>query len=210
MKPRKEPATTIRDDTSDRHTSKYENQNLIHRLVLGRFLNRVAAIIESLEIVGETLDFGCGEAYFWEQMRQRGISPAHLIGIDLRQDALIKARQAFPSYDFLEQDLLTWNTANKFELVIASQVMEHLRNPNLYLEKLVSISDKYLLLTVPWEPFFRLSNLTRGRDILRLGNHPEHVNLWGASQFERLVKNHANIIKSETIFPFLIVVAKPR
>jgi hypothetical protein len=64
-----------------------------------------------------------------------------------------------------------------------------------------------MLLTVPWEPWFRLMNLLRGRDITRLGNHPEHINQWSIRQFESLVAKYAYIQKTQTVFPFMIVIA---
>jgi hypothetical protein len=91
---------------------------------------------------------------------------------------------------------------------VASQVLEHLPEPEIFLERLAAFSNKHLLLTVPWEPWFRTINLIRGRDIKRLGNHPEHINLWGLRGFERLVSKYATVEKAYTVFPFIVVVAK--
>ncbi|MCG8312562.1 MAG: class I SAM-dependent methyltransferase [Pseudomonadales bacterium] len=200
--------TTIRDDSSARHSKKYANSNFIHQLVLGRFLDAVAAELEELG-KGSVLDFGCGEAFFWQEMKKRNVTVGALTGIDLRVDALAIAQQNHPESRFLEKDLLTWEPDIKPDLVVASQVLEHLPGPEQFLKKLVSITGDKLLLTVPWEPFFMLSNLARGRDILRFGNHPEHINLWGAKGFNRFVSKHAKIVKSVAIFPFLMVVAEP-
>ncbi|EKD82686.1 MAG: hypothetical protein ACD_39C01154G0004 [uncultured bacterium] len=201
--------TTIRSDTTERHIRKYANQNFLHQFVLGRFLDAVAAEIRVLGR-GKVLDFGCGEGFFWQEMERRGLGHLDVTGIDLRSDALEKAEQLFPDYHFIKQDLLTWEPGEKFDLVIASQVLEHLPEPGLFLDKLVSLTRGYLLLTVPWEPFFRISNLLRGRDIWRLGNHPEHINLWGARKFASFVSSHAEIVKSRRVFPFQLIVCRPK
>jgi 2-polyprenyl-3-methyl-5-hydroxy-6-metoxy-1,4-benzoquinol methylase len=201
---------TVREDTEARHRAKYSNKSLVHQLLLGRFLDAVAARLETLQMA-EALDFGCGEALFWQEMQARGIHMNALTGIDLRADALAQAGAQFPEYRFLETDLLSWEPDHPFDLVIASQVLEHIPEPGPILNKLVQICspEGELLLTVPWEPFFRIGNLARGRDIRRLGNHPEHVNHWGVGSFRRFIEPHAQIIEADAIFPFLLIRARP-
>jgi 2-polyprenyl-3-methyl-5-hydroxy-6-metoxy-1,4-benzoquinol methylase len=201
--------TTINKDTTSRHINKYENQNLIHRMVLGRFLDAMAEEIKSAE-KSEILDFGCGEGFFWKEMMHRGLDVENLTGIDLRDDALATAKSWFPQHEFLKQDLLDWSIGKKFDLVIASEVLEHLPAPELFLKKLLEMTSGKLLLSVPWEPFFRLANFLRGRDLLSLGNHPEHINHWGVRSFSRFVSRYAEIIKFYHVFPFLIVVCRPK
>ncbi|MCP4599785.1 MAG: class I SAM-dependent methyltransferase [Proteobacteria bacterium] len=199
---------TIRDDTGKRHRHKYENPNIIHQLVLGRFIDSVAKEIKSLPR-SRTLDFGCGEGFFLRELKQRGVYFDDFLGIDLREDALTDAKTLLPEYSFKRADLLTWNhPEHYFDLVIASQVLEHLPSPEVFLKKLIRLTNQYLLLTVPWEPWFRLTNLLRGRDLSRLGNHPEHINHWGVSRFTKFLEAHATIVKLYTVFPFIIAVVK--
>lgn len=209
-----EPNTenTLREDTSERHSKKYQNTNLIHQLVLGRFLDSCAKDIKAFE-EQKALDFGCGEAFFWQEMANRGVSMKNLTGMDLRDDALTIARENFPQHSFIKQDLLQTDTdKQQYDIVIASQVLEHLPRPEHFIQQLVKLCspEGHLLLTVPWEPFFMLSNLARGRDILRLGNHPEHINLWSARGFKNFVSPYAEIIHSKTVFPFQLILAKPK
>jgi trans-aconitate methyltransferase len=203
--------TTIRDDTGERHRRKYENSNVVHQLVLGRFLDAIAAEIRGIVSSrrARTLDFGCGEGFFLRELKRRGVRFDDLVGIDLREDALCEARERLPEYRFERADLLRWDEPEGgFDLVIASQVLEHLPNPEVFLKKLVFLTCGLLCLTVPWEPWFRTTNLLRGRDILRLGNHPEHVNRWGVKSFLNFVSTQADIVKVFTVFPFIIVIAK--
>jgi len=198
---------TIRHDTSQRHRDKYANKNIVHQLLLGRFLDAMAEEIRQLD-TGDILDFGCGEALFWQQMQERRLEPQNLTGMDLRGDALEHAHSILPQHRFIKQDILSWQPEKPYDLVIASQVLEHLPEPGKFLDKLVSLSCGHVLLSVPWEPFFRLANLARGRDILRLGNHPEHINSWGARTFTQFVEQHARIVRTRQVFPFLIVVCQ--
>lgn len=198
---------TIRDDTAARHLHKYANRNVFHRLTLNRFFDEVIHEIRQIQ-PESVLEFGCGEGLFLREVEKRGLGFESFLGLDLRRDAIEMAKELHPGHTFFEGDLLGWDCPEKyFDLVIASQVLEHLPQPERYLEPLVACSGKYLLLTVPWEPWFRMMNLLRGRDLGRLGNHPEHINRWGVGQFERFVAPYANIIRTRTVFPFIIIIA---
>ena len=196
-------------DTATPHRLKYENKNPIQRFVLARFFDAVAKEVRAIQ-PDNVLDFGTGEGYFLEQLKERGVTFKSLVGIDLREDALNRARLINPSYEFIKVDLFDWNVGHKsFDLVIASEVLEHLNDPSRFLERLSFLSRGHLLLTVPLEPWFRLMNLLRCRNIRRFGNHPEHINHWGYGEFMKFVSTYVNITKSYIVFPFIIVVAEP-
>lgn len=200
--------TTIHNDTAKRHIGKYSNTGFFHNYVLSRFFDTVLEEIKKIS-PQKTLEFGCGEGLFLLELKKRGYHFPDLVGIDLREDALQHAAKLHPEYTFLQQDLLDWDIKpSTFDLVIASQVLEHLVDVHVFLEKLIEFGNSYFLFTVPWEPFFRLSNLIRGRDIMRLGNHPEHCNLWNKKTFSSLISNYIDITSLYTVFPFIICVGK--
>jgi 2-polyprenyl-3-methyl-5-hydroxy-6-metoxy-1,4-benzoquinol methylase len=201
--------TTIRHDTTARHVRKYESQNPVQRWLLERFHRKVRAWIDEVR-PRRVLDFGCGEAYFWEAMGRLGPLP-DVVGIDLREDALDAARARMPGLTFVRQDLFAFDPGEEgFDLVVAIETLEHLYEPGRVLARLCQLSRGHLLLTVPHEPFFQLSNLLRGRDLSRLGNHPEHVQRWTRRGFERFVSPLVRAERVETTFPFTLVLGRPR
>jgi 2-polyprenyl-3-methyl-5-hydroxy-6-metoxy-1,4-benzoquinol methylase len=204
-----EKFSTIRHDTTERHVRKYSSRNPIQWFALRRFFDRIAAELNSLQ--PETvLEFGCGEGLFLKEIRERGIVLDDYVGLDLREDALASARSLHPNGRFERVDLFQWSApVGGFDLVIASQVLEHLPDPGRALNRLVELCSGQLLLTVPQEPWFRVLNLLRGRDLCRLGNHPEHVNLWTFPRFRNFVADHAEVVHAYRVFPFTVVVARP-
>jgi len=203
-------ATTIRADTTQRHLAKYSNRNPLHRLALGHFLDRVAQEIRRIA-PRSVLEFGCGEGLLLQALETRGVRLQDYTGIDLRADAIAAARLLHPQRRFERADLFDWpGVPGGYDLVIASQVLEHLPEPGPALECLTGFTARWLLLTVPDEPWFRLLNFLRGRDLRRLGNHPEHVNLWSLASFRSFVGQRADIARSYRAFPFSVVVARPR
>ena len=201
---------TIRDDTAKRHLHKYTNTNPLHRATLGRFFDRLTSVLQ--ELAPRTVfEFGCGEGLLLRELKARGFSCTDLVGIDLRAQALADARSLHPEWRFDCVDLFQWTPKHpKFELVLASQVLEHIPNPEPILKRLIELTERHLVLTVPCEPWFQLLNLLRGRDLLRLGNHPEHVNRWSKAEFVKFVSQHVTVVSAEVVFPFTVVVAKPK
>lgn len=201
--------TTIREDTSLRHVHKYANKNPIHRLALGRFYDAMAKEIGILN-PESVLDFGCGEGFLVDQLAERNVTLANYCGVDLREDALTAARTRHADVEFVNANIFDWpNDERQFDLVIASEVMEHLIEPETFLPRLASLAKSHVLLTVPHEPWFQISNLVRGRDFIRLGNHPEHINHWNLKTFQDFVSNDLKVVKAFTVFPFVYVLAQP-
>lgn len=142
---------------------------------------------------------------------KRGVALDGYLGVDLRAPAIAEARARHPQHVFREADVFSFPPdGQRFDLVLASQVLEHLPAPERFLTRLVALCSDKLLLTVPHEPWFRLANLARGRDITRLGNHPEHVNHWDPQSFAGFVDAHAAVERCWTAFPFVLLLARPR
>ena len=68
-----------------------------------------------------------------------------------------------------------------------------------------------LVVSVPWEPWFRLGNLGRGKNIARWGNDPEHVQAFTPARLTRALSAHFEQVRVVRAFPWLIAEAsRPR
>jgi hypothetical protein len=63
--------------------------------------------------------------------------------------------------------------------------------------------------SVPWEPYFRLGNLCRGKDVGRWGNNPEHVQQFRPSTLRVLLGRHFGEARISPCFPWIVAVATP-
>jgi trans-aconitate methyltransferase len=190
---------------------KYDNKNKFHQFMLRRFLDSVHREIKSLSPLS-ILDFGCGEGFFWKAMLDRGMpKKCQVTGIDIRDDALTIARELCPEFSFVNTDLfdLIPGKAN-YDLVMAIEVLEHLAEPYSYLQHLSRLSLKNLILTVPHEPWFRLMNFLRGRNLSRWGDHPEHINHWSVSGFGTWAGEFLIIDRLYGVFPWVILVGSKK
>lgn len=189
-----------------RHINKYENKNIIHQFLINRFFDNFAELLTQRRYKN-ILEIGCAEGYLLDKLLQRGIKIDSYCGIDIREESITEANKTFPQFNFKVQDFNDLSPGHeKFDLIICSQVLEHLTNPQECLNKIKQISapDTQIILSVPWEPWFRLGNLARGRDISRLGNHPEHIQQWTAKGFKNYVNATLKVREFKTSFPFTL------
>lgn len=192
---------------STTNQQKFLNQTPIQLKLVGQFHKKFMKVLSGLS--PETiLELGCGEGYLLSKIHEQmpGVSK---LGLDNLPQALEEGHRLFPDLKLEIGDIYHIAHADKsWDVVIASEVLEHLDEPLKALEELRRVAQRYVILTVPHEPWFRLGNLARGRNIKRFGNHPEHLNLWSRKSFVRFVSQRMTVQMVKGAFPWTIVVAK--
>lgn len=129
-------------------------------------------------------------------------------GVELDREALERARARNPGSLLLQGDLYALGLRSRaYDLVLCLEVLEHLPEPERALAELRRVSRAGVILSVPHEPFFRLGNVLRGKNLGRLGDPPDHVQHWGKGAFEAFCARHLRVDRTVGAFPWLIVVA---
>ncbi|HVE68494.1 MAG TPA: class I SAM-dependent methyltransferase [Solirubrobacteraceae bacterium] len=149
------------------------------------------------------LDAGCGDGHVTEWLHRglhRGLPGARISGVDVSADALARARGRVPAAELGVADVhdLPYGEG-EFDLVVCTQVLEHVADPRAALDELRRVSRARVLVTVPHEPWFRAGNLLRGRHLGRLGSTPGHRWTWTRAGFRRLVGADARRL---SLFPW--------
>jgi SAM-dependent methyltransferase len=186
---------------------KYTNTNPIHQFFLKRFLDSLFNEIRGFN-PKTILDFGCGEGFFLKAMHDRGLGNIdQILGVDIRKEAIVRARKILPQFEFQNIDIFDLESKNNnFDLVMAIETLEHLNRPEKYVQHLITLSKKYVIFTVPHEPWFCLVNFLRGRNISRLGNNPDHINHWSLGSFSRFISIYAETKTIYSAFPWIVFV----
>jgi SAM-dependent methyltransferase len=86
------------------------------------------------------LDVGCGKAELAHDLAER--SHAHVTGIDVNRDALAFARSRFASdrLELVEADARTWDPGRDFDVVVLSNVLEHIEDRVGLLRRLATVT----------------------------------------------------------------------
>jgi SAM-dependent methyltransferase len=97
------------------------------------------------------IDIGCGDGYLLHQMYKQ-CPDAQLYGLDLTQGRIKTTKQNVPTSFLLRGDVIHLPFPdNAFDVVVCSELLEHLTNYKEAIDELVRITKKKLILTVPNE-----------------------------------------------------------
>lgn len=187
---------------------KHANSNPVQKYLIGNFYKNVYSMLKPLRSV-KILDVGCGEGFTLKKLEEKRIGKT-LVGVDNTATAIKIGRNIYPHLDLRKGDIYKLDFPdNEFDLVLCTEVLEHLKDPKAAVEELKRVSRKYILFSVPNEPFFIIANFLRGKYLKSLGNHPEHINHWSFFSFEKFLrKNGLHISKSRHPFAWSVVLVR--
>lgn len=191
----------VRDNIGGNLYNKYASKNPVVKILIKKFFIDFDAFFDLIN-VSDVLDVGCGEGYVTNHIKEYR-NEIHIEGVDYSPEIIKKAIRLNPRIKFTEGSIydLKYND-NTFDLSVASEVLEHLEEPEKGIVELKRVSKKYCIITVPNEPFFRIANLFRLKYLSTLGNTPGHVQNWTRKDFRRLLDNNfSNVsIKISTLW----------
>ncbi len=193
-------------ETTDNYR-KLTTTNPLQRFFINNFLTVLIQTIKPLKIQ-TILDVGCGEGFTLAKLKDEHIGKS-LEGIEYLDRAIELGKQHNPDIKIKKGTIYNLPYKdNSFDLIICTEVLEHLEDPGKALKELVRVTRKYCLLSVPNEPIFMLSNFLRGKNWSRFGNDIEHINHWSPNRFKKFVSSELQIVDVITPFPWTLVLAK--
>ena len=176
--------------------NKHESKNPLIAKLVNNFnvdLNRLFQKTKARNV----LDVGCGEGYVSSYIKQH--NDVDILALDLEKKIIDKAKTLHEGVTFVTGDIYNLKYKDEsYDCVIASEILEHLENPNKGIKEVHRVSKKYCLFSVPNEPFWRMANMARLTYLSRLGNTPGHVQNWTRWQFKKLLKNHFSKVTVKT------------
>ena len=171
---------------------KYNTKNPLKRFMLDKFflkfIDAFNLLNKDLSVSKKVLDIGCGEGVISNLLYDK-FNNIKITAVDYFEEAIKKAKENNPrniSFDTGDITALKY-TDNSFDIVVSTEVLEHIPNPDIALKELYRVANKHIILSVPSEPFFCIGNLASGKNIKRLGNPIDHINHWTYWGFKRFI-----------------------
>jgi 2-polyprenyl-3-methyl-5-hydroxy-6-metoxy-1,4-benzoquinol methylase len=193
---------------------KYGSHKRIHRLLVGNFVRRARELL-ALAAPTSILEVGCGNGDLAARLTDLNIGTAQrrfdYIGTDVSEEMISQAQRRYPARIFRHASAYALPFASmSFDLVIACEVLEHLTSPADALAEVQRVCKGHLLVSVPWEPCWRILNVLRGKYLTALGNTPGHVQHFSRGQFRRLVTTRFHLVAERRPFPWTMLLANAR
>lgn len=196
-------------DTSN--YAKHSSSNPVQRKLIDRFHHVVLGKIGELAPT-TFLDAGCGEG-FVSSLLVEHFPGLEVSGFDFNPSSVTLAQERNPTVDCRVASIyeIPWGD-NTFDAIGCFEVLEHVHEPTRALQELARVSNQYLVLSVPHEPWFCFSNAARGKnlDIRPRGSDPDHRNFWTRAAFGRFVEQVADVEWLGGSLPWTICVARVR
>jgi 2-polyprenyl-3-methyl-5-hydroxy-6-metoxy-1,4-benzoquinol methylase len=192
---------------------KYGSTNPVVRRLMSRF-NRTLRELFLDAAPDSVLDIGCGEGVLTEQWAIGYGShppPGRIVGVDLEDPKLETewATRTRPNLQFTAMPVESLSFADdEFDLVAATEVLEHVGDPEIAVAEMARVARRWLLVSVPHEPLWRMLNVARGAYVSELGNTPGHLNHWSRAGFERLLGAHGQVVETRSPFPWTMLLVR--
>jgi Methyltransferase domain len=198
-------------EAAGQDAAKYGSTNPIVSRLLDRWTGRLREVIGPVR--GTVVDVGTGEGLCLERVLAPGADdtpvPDRVVGIEYRFDKAAVAAQRLTDVDVTVGDagMLPFPDGAA-DLVMCIEVLEHLPTVAPAVAELARITGDRCVVSVPYEPWFRLGNLGRGKNIGRLGNDPEHLHAFTPGRLRRTLAASFTDVRVVPAFPWLIAVAR--
>jgi 2-polyprenyl-3-methyl-5-hydroxy-6-metoxy-1,4-benzoquinol methylase len=188
---------------------KYGSTNPVVRRLMSGFEGTLERLFTRAD-PQSILDVGCGEGVLTERWAAR-LGEKPVVGLDLPDPKLeaewvTRRRENLEFRTFSGGDLPFAD--GSFDLVAATEVLEHVPDPERTLSEMARVGARHLLVSVPREPLWRALNVARGAYLRDLGNTPGHVNHWSKRSFVQAAGRHGEVIEARSPFPWTMLLVR--
>jgi 2-polyprenyl-3-methyl-5-hydroxy-6-metoxy-1,4-benzoquinol methylase len=175
--------------------NKYESKNPLVMWMTKKYLTDLTCILIPVKAeIRSAYEIGCGEGYVTHHIHAMGIPIA---GSDVSSRIIEIAKKKYPDIHFSVLSIYDVGTLpTNYDLIVANEVFEHLSHPDRAIEEVKKMTKKYILISVPHEPYFRMANIMRLKYLNDAGNTPGHINHWSKKQLKQFLVSHGLNIKS--------------
>jgi len=153
-------------------------------------------VVSGLEGVERICDLGCGNGYMTGALADLGYE---VVGVDASETGIRIAREAYPQAAFIESLIDEQLSSNldlgKFDLVVSSDVIEHMYRPSELIEAAKSLLQPQgkLLIGTPYHGYLKnlaLSVTGKMDSHFTVLNDGGHIKFFSVETLSRLLNDH--------------------
>ena len=186
---------------------KYETNNPVSKALLKGFFNALEDLLGIIDF-NNIYEAGCGNGYVTRFIKNKydGVT---ISASDISENKISLAKREVSNVSFSVASIYeTKQYDNAYDLVIATEVLEHLEHPREALLELIRISGKHIIVSVPNEPIWRIGNMLRLKYLKSFGNTPGHINHWSKNSFIKYIGEHCTVKKILLPPPWVMVLCE--
>jgi ubiquinone/menaquinone biosynthesis C-methylase UbiE len=202
-----------KDELWDFIRLEYQSQNPLSKMLYANFYKKIDnVLVNYLKEGDQLLEVGCGAAESSLRIHKTLTSLNRNISFeaseyDIRYVEKINTLN-YPFKVINENVYDLKRNDNEFNLIFLLEVLEHLEFPDRALKELFRVSSKYVLISVPNEPIWRMANMARLQYLKDFGNTPGHINHYNKNKLSKLVAPYGKVIKVFKPFPWLMLLVE--
>ena len=196
---------TVTGNTYD----KYGSTNPVVRRLMATFERTLDELFVRAD-PQSLLDVGCGEGVLTEKWARR-LDGKRVVGIDLDDPALHAdwEKRSAPNLEYRVMKAENLPFADReFDVATAIEVLEHVPDPEHSVAEMARVAARWLIVSVPREPLWRMLNMARGAYLRHRGNTPGHVNHWSKVGFHSLLTRYGAVQEVRTPFPWTMLLVR--
>ena len=140
--PGRSAGAVTRKNTLAAYNRVYASDRLLHEYLSPErleFYEELATIFAPLA-PKRLIDVGCGTGHLLRfTVDQMAVAPERIVGVDHSEDGIHKARELLPSATWIVSDLYDLPLSEQFDLVLCTEVLEHLDEPGRAADQLLRL-----------------------------------------------------------------------
>lgn len=187
--------------------NKYESRNIAYRYLVNLFVTALMQYVPK-EINKTVLDIGCGEGIL---LRKLDLNRKKVVALDISEDILQRVSNEVNNVTIVNANASALPFKDTmFDFVIACESLEHITKYKDALNEINRVTSRYVLFSVPLEPYWRICNCLRLQYLKHLGNTPGHVNHWTFRNFRNIISTYFEVIEHKRVGIWQILFAQKK